>query len=47
MDIEVEELELSKELGFKKKKYERVFIKTLFGFDLTNSETLKLLANDL
>ena len=46
VDIEVEELELSRELGFSKKKYERVFIKTLFGFDLTNSETLKLIGND-
>lgn len=47
VDLNLLELDLTDELRFVEKTYKRVFIKTLFGFDLTQSETLKLIENDL
>ncbi len=49
IDVLLEELELGllDEISFKSKSYKRVFIKTMFGFDLTNEESLQLLTNDL
>lgn len=46
--IEVKELELGlkEKVSFVTKSYEKVFIKTLFGFDLTQPENLKLLSSD-
>lgn len=46
--IDVKELELGLEekVSYRTKSYEKVFIKTLFGFDLTQRENFKLLSND-
>ena len=47
VDVEVEELDLSEQVSYTKRLYKRVFIRTMFGFDLTDDETLKLIGNDL
>ena len=49
VDVVVDELDLglNDKISYKSNTYNRVVIKTLFGFDLTTKESLKLLSNDL
>ena len=49
VDVVVDELDLglNNKISYKSNTYNRVVIKTLFGFDLTTKESLKLLSNDL
>ena len=49
VDVVVDELDLglNDKISYKSNTYNRVVIKTLFGFDLTTKVSLKLLSNDL
>lgn len=47
VDVEIEELEFTQPVTYTMKMHKRVMVKTLFGFDLTKSETLKLIGNGL
>lgn len=49
VDVEIEELDLGlkEKVRYSKKVYNKVLIKTLFEFDLTQSENLKLVSNDI